>query len=151
MVLPKQFEEKSYENIRIYHYIEELVGSYRDYVGNLLEDNEISLVEAPFLIRIRFSDKTTQDELTRLFNVSKGYTAKLLRKFEDKGWIIRFEDPTNHRRKIVQLTSDGISKSNELIEYMDNWESLITEGIGGDEVMLLKYLLFKMVHNTENF
>ena len=119
MVLPKQFKEEYPDNIRIYHYVEELVASYRNYLKNLLKNNNISLAEAPFLIRIRFSDNTTQNDLTKLFNVSKGYTAKLLRKFEDDGWIVRMENPMNHRQKIVKLTSDGIKKTDELISFMD--------------------------------
>ena len=54
MTLPKQFKEDNFESIRIYHYVEELVYSYREYMGDLLRDNEVSLAEAPFLIRLRF-------------------------------------------------------------------------------------------------
>lgn len=151
MVLPKQFKEEYPDNIRIYHYVEELVASYRNYLKNLLKNNNISLAEAPFLIRIRFSDNTTQNDLTKLFNVSKGYTAKLLRKFEDDGWIVRMENPMNHRQKIVKLTSDGIKKTDELISFMDAWENKITVDLTFDELKILKKLLFKIVLETENF
>lgn len=63
--------------------------------------SDITISELPFLIRIRFSEKTTQNELLALFRVSEGYTDKLLKKFEDKGYVIRCEDPTNRCEKLL--------------------------------------------------
>ncbi|MGN0093073.1 MAG: MarR family winged helix-turn-helix transcriptional regulator [Methanobrevibacter sp.] len=151
MTLPKQFKEDNFESIRIYHYVEELVYSYREYMGDLLKDNEVSLTEAPFLIRLRFSDNTTQMELTKLFKVSKGYTAKLLRRFEDKGWVKREEDPKNRRKKIVNLTPEGVKKTDELITLLDTWENKVSSGLSDVEISVLKNLLFKLVLETENF
>ena len=87
MVLPSQFKEENAENIRIYHFVEELVGSFKNFIENDFEDEDISLVELPFLLRIRFSNEGTQKELVNLFKVSDGYTAKLLRRFELAGLI----------------------------------------------------------------
>ena len=151
MALSEQFKEENFESIRIYHYVEELVYSYREYMGDLLKDNEIPLTEAPFLIRLRFSDNTTQMELTKLFKVSKGYTAKLLRSFEDKGWITREEDPSNRRKKIVNLTPEGVKKTDELIGLLDTWENKVSSGLSDVEISVLKNLLFKLVLETENF
>ena len=151
MTLPKQFKEDNFESIRIYHYVEELVYSYREYMGDLLRDNEGSLAEAPFLIRLRFSDNTTQMELTKLFKVSKGYTAKLLRRFEDNGWVKREEDPKNRRKKIVNLTPEGVKKTDELIGLLDTWENKVSSGLSDVEISVLKNLLFKLVLETENF
>ena len=84
MTLPAQFKKENSENIFIYHYVEEMIADYTKYVKEILDDPDITVAELPFLIRIRFSEKTTQKELVELFRVSEGYTAKLLRKFEDK-------------------------------------------------------------------
>ena len=151
MALSEQFKEENFESIRIYHYVEELVYSYREYMGDLLRDNEVSLAEAPFLIRLRFSDNTTQMELTKLFKVSKGYTAKLLRRFEDNGWVKREEDPKNRRKKIVNLTPEGVKKTDELIGLLDTWENKVSSGLSDVEISVLKNLLFKLVLETENF
>lgn len=150
MALPEQFKEDNLENIRIYHYVEELVYSYRTYAGNLLEDNDISLVEAPFLLRIRFSENADQAELTKLFKVSKGYTAKLLRKFEEKSWITRKEDPENHRKKMVKLTPEGYKKTDELLVIMDSWEEKITSDLSDVEKSVLKKLLFQTVMKLDD-
>lgn len=145
MTLPSQFREENSQNIFIYHYVEEMIANYGNYINEVFDETDITRAELPFLIRIRFSEKTTQKELVELFKVSEGYTAKLLRKFEDKGYITRCEDPTNRRKKIVELTDAGIEKTDELIELIDSWELKVTSKMSDEEINLLKSLLFKVV------
>lgn len=145
MTLPAQFKKENSENIFIYHYVEEIIADYTKYVKEILDDSDITVAELPFLIRIRFSEETTQKELVELFRVSEGYTAKLLRKFEDKGYIFRCEDSTNRRKKIVELTSRGIEKTDELIKLINGWEIKVTKNMSDEEVKMLKSLLFKVV------
>ena len=115
MTLPEQFQKENTKNIFIYHYVEEMIANYGRYIKEILDETEITRAEIPFLIRVRFSEKTTQKELVELFKVSEGYTAKLLRKFEDLGYITRHENPDNRRQKIVELTDKGVEKTDELI------------------------------------
>ena len=145
MKLPSQFKKENSQNIFIYHYVEEMVANYGKYIREVFDETDITRSELPFLIRIRFSEKTTQKELVELFKVSEGYTAKLLRKFEDLGYITRREDPTNRRKKIVELTDKGIEKTDELTRLIDDWEIKVTSDMSDDEVKLLKRLLFKVV------
>ena len=145
MTLPEQFKKDNAENIFIYHYVEEMIANYRKYLDETFDDENISKSELPFLIRIRYSEKTTQKELVELFKVSEGYTAKLLRKFEDLGYITRCEDPANRRKKIVELTEKGCEKTDELIGLIDSWEINLTSKMSDDEVRLLKRLLYKVV------
>lgn len=145
MTLPKQFKQENIQTIFIYHYVEELISNYGIYLKENYTDEDLTRKELPFLIRIRFSDNTTQQELVELFKVSDGYTAKILRKFEDKGYITRMEDPTNRRRKIVNLTPEGIEKTDQLIRNIDIWEKEITQKITYEEKKTLKDILFKLL------
>lgn len=145
MVLPSQFREDNYENIYIYHYVEEMISSYGKYIKERLTEEDVKRSELPFLLRIRFGDKTTQKELVELFKVSEGYTAKLLRKFEDRGFITRYEDPANHRIKIVNLTKLGIEETDKYIMDIENWEKSVTGNLTKEEITTLKKLLFQVV------
>ena len=145
MPLPPQFKEDNIENIFIYHYVEEMISNYGKYIISTLNDDDITQTELPFLLRIRFGEKTTQKELVELFKVSEGYTAKILRKFEDKNYITRYENPENHRIKIVKLTPEGIKKTDKFIGYINEWEKKVTSNMSQEEVKILKKLLYKVV------
>ena len=151
MLLPKHFKEENAEDIRINHFVEELVGSFKNYIQNDFIDDDITLVELPFLLRIRFSTEGTQKELVNLFKVSDGYTAKLLRRFEDAGLIERIEDPSNRRRKLVKLTDKGLKRTDKILKYIDYWEETAVDGLEEDEVKALKKALLKTVLNIEKF
>lgn len=149
MPLPSQFFEENPEDIRIYHFVEELVGSFKNFIVEDFDDEDITIVELPFLLRIRFSTEGTQKELVNLFKVSDGYTAKLLRRFELAGLIERIEDPENRRRKLVRLTDKGIKRTDKILKYIDYWEDTVMDGIDENERKVLKKALLKMVLNTE--
>ena len=145
MPLPPQFNKENIENIFIYHYVEEMISNYGKYIKTTLNDDDITQTELPFLLRIRFGEKTTQKELVELFKVSEGYTAKILRKFEDKNYITRYENPENHRIKIVKLTPEGIKKTDKFIDYINEWETKVTSNMSQEEIQTLKKLLYKVV------
>ena len=73
--------------------------------------------------------------------------AKLLRKFEDMGYVERREDPENRRKKIVKVTNEGIEKTDEFIEVIQNWEDTITASISEDELKAMKKVLYKIIAN----
>lgn len=132
------------ENIFIYHYVEELISSYGSYYESNLKDNDLTLKEFSVLLRIRFQGVATQHDLVELFKVSGAYIAKLLRKFEDHGYIARKEDPENRRKKLVKMTDDGIKKTDEIIKVIRKWENEVTASISEDEIKTLKEILFKI-------
>lgn len=147
MTRPVQFQKGNEENIFIYHYVEELVSDFGKHLKETFDESDLTKTEFPFLVRIRFKEKTTQKELVELFKVSEGYTAKLLRRFEDKGYITRRENPKNRRQKIVELTPKGIEKTDELLELIDEWENQETSKLSDDELKTLKRLLFKLLQH----
>ena len=143
MSLPSQFKKENYNNILIYHYVEELISSFVEFADKNLKDDIISTNNLRFLLRIRFADKTTQKDLVNLFKVSNGYTAKILRNFEDNNLITRCEDPTNRRQKIVELTPKGMEKTDAILEHIIIWEN--NHDLNDDELKTLKRLLFKFL------
>ena len=145
MSLPSQFKKENSENILIYHYVEELVADFSNYSSENYNDSDIDLAELPFLLRIRCSEKNTQKDLVKLFNVSNGYASKILRKFEDKELITRIEDPESRRRKIVKLTDKGIKKTDKILAHINKWEDMHHTNISQDEIKTLKKLLFKFL------
>lgn len=139
------FDEKA-QNILIYHYVEEMVSSYGKYYQSNIGENDLTQNEFTVLLRIRVVESTSQHDLVELFKVSGAYVAKLLRKFEDKGYITRKEDPENRRKKLVKLTDEGIKKTDEVLEVIQNWENEVTRNVTEDELKTLKEILYKIIN-----
>lgn len=137
------------ENIFLYHYVEEMISSYGEYYKSNFKEVELTLNEFSILLRIRFQGVATQYDLVNLFKVSGAYIAKLLRKFEDMGYVARKENPKNRRKKLVRITDEGIKKTDELIEVIQNWEDEVTTNISDDELKTLKKILFKIIMTKE--
>lgn len=135
------------DSIFIYHFVEELVSSYGLYYESNFKDDSLTLNEHAVLLRIRYQGVSTQHDLVKLFKVSGAYMAKLLRKFEDRGYVERREDPENRRKKIVKVTDEGIEKTDEFIEVIQNWEDTITASISEDELKTMKKVLYKIIAN----
>ena len=133
------------ENIFIYHYVEEMISDYGTLFNSNLKDQNMTIKELSVLLRMRFDDISTQNDLVEVFNVSDAYIAKLLRKFEDSEYITRMEDPQNRRKKIVKLTQKGMKKTDELIEVIDEWERKVTSDLTDEEITVLKNILFKII------
>ena len=133
------------ENIFIYHYVEEMISSYGSYYESNIKDHDLTLKEFSVLFRIRFQGVATQHDLVKLFKVSGAYIAKLLRKFEENGYIVRKEDPKNRRKKLVKITDEGIKKTDEIIAVIQSWEDKVTANITEEELKTLKQILFKII------
>ena len=143
MSLPSQFMLKNYDDILIYHYVEELVSDFSQFSNENYTDEIVSVNEIPFLLRIRFKDKSTQKDLVKLFHVSNGQASKILKRFEDKNLIQRKEDPESRRRKIVELTPKGIEKTDAILEHIITWEN--KHNLIDEEIKTLKRLLFNFL------
>ena len=137
------------EKIFFYHYVEEIISNYGSFFNRVLKDNDMTIKELSVLLRIRFDDITTQQDLVDVFKVSGAYIAKLLRKFEDDEYIKREEDPKNRRKKIVKLTEKGIEKTDELIKVISDWEREVTSNLTEDEIITLKNILFKIINKGD--
>ena len=147
MSLPSLFTQKKYEDILIYHYVEELVSDFSQFSDENYNDKDVTPNEMPFLLRIRFKDKSTQKDLVKLFHVSNGQASKILRKFEDKNLIQRKEDPESRRRKIVKLTPKGIEKTDKILEHITTWEN--KHNLDDNEIKTMKKLLFKFLSENK--
>ena len=133
------------ESIFIYHYVEEMISSYGSYYESNIKDHDLTLKEFSVLLRIRFQGVATQHDLVKLFKVSGAYIAKLLRKFEENGYIVWKEDPKNRRKKLVKITDEGIKKTDEIIAVIQSWEDKVTANITEEELKTLKQILFKII------
>jgi DNA-binding MarR family transcriptional regulator len=82
----------------------------------------LNAMQVLFLIKLNYFKDLSQNDLAIMFNLSKGFVAKSLKKLEDNGYITRRDDLEDSRRNIIELTNKAL----ELIPYIstinDEWE-----------------------------
>ena len=80
----------------------------------------------------------SQEDIVNMFGQSKGNIAKILRKFEDEGFIERQPNPQNRRKYMLNTTSKGEELVPKFRQISKDWEKEV--GISDDDTELREKL-----------
>ncbi len=75
-----------------------------------------------YIIFIYDNPNCSQEDLVNMFGQSKGNIAKILKKFEDQGYIKREINPENRRKYMLTTTEKGNSLVPEIRKISKEWE-----------------------------
>lgn len=70
--------------------------------------------------------------------------ARGLRNLENRGFIIRREDPNNHRKKLVYLTQQAEQFYQALNNFLNNWNQIIFRDLAPQELQTLNQLISRI-------
>lgn len=70
-------------------------------------DTDFTLTEVRVLYELAHRPPLTARDLVRDLELDPGYLSRILRRFEDKGWIARETAPHDARQHLLRLTEDG--------------------------------------------
>ena len=76
-----------------------------------------------YIIFIYDNPGCSQDDIVNMFGQSKGNIAKVLRKFEDDGYIERKTDPDNRRKYMLYTTEKGSEIAPKIRQISKDWEA----------------------------
>ncbi len=92
-----------------------------------------------YVIFIYDNPDCSQEDLVNMFGMSKGNIAKILKKLEDDGFIIRQTNPENRRKYMLNVTEKGRELVPKYREVSRQWEREV--GITQDDEELRKRIM----------
>ncbi|MDF2484048.1 MAG: putative transcriptional regulator [Herbinix sp.] len=122
----------------------------RIFFERALADINIGLPEHHILIYLSKNDTVNQDAIAKHYSIDKGTIAKSMNKLEEKGLIIRTDNPNNKREKQITLSDKGYSILSDMQKTTDEWYSSVFEGLSKDEIDQLSGILEKISVNAVN-
>lgn len=92
-----------------------------------------------YIIFIYDNPNCSQEDIVNMFGQSKGNIAKVLRKFEDKGYIERKTNPENRRKYMLNTTEKGSEIVPRIRQISKDWEAEV--GITDEDLELKKRIM----------
>ena len=92
-----------------------------------------------YIIFIYDNPNCSQEDIVNMFGQSKGNIAKVLRKFEDDGYIERKTNPQNRRKYMLNTTKKGSEIVPKIRQISKDWEAEV--GITDKDLELKKRIM----------
>ena len=99
-----------------------------------LQDYGVGFPEQVILMFLASNDGINQDAIAQHFLLDKGAIAKTLRKLEEKGLILRHQNPENKRENLISITPAGQGILGEMGKALQAWNASFFEGLSEEDI-----------------
>lgn len=128
-----------------------IVRSCRSFTERKLREYDLTFGEQIIVMFISAHENVNQDTISRTFMIDKGMVAKTLNKLEQKGYIVRRQNPDNKRENIVSLTQRGADVLIHMGTVYKEWNDILYEGMSEEEIAYVTKLTEKMAKNVARY
>jgi DNA-binding MarR family transcriptional regulator len=118
-------------------------------VRNLLAVASVSVSLVPLLSELYHTDGITQETLSGLVHLDKGSTARAIVRMERKGLVIRKENESNRRQKLVHLTAKAKKMREIYFSPLYEMSRIMSKGLTPHEREQLMKFLDLMTENLK--
>lgn len=139
-----------YDNLPIIAWIHNISLNQQKYMNSKIKEYDFGH-NVRYLMFIYDNPNCSQEDLVNMFCQSKGNIAKILKKFEDDGYIKREINPKNRRKYMLNTTDMANKLVPEFRQISKDWELEIGLTDEDDEFKnRLKEIAIKGMELTEN-
>lgn len=123
----------------------------RSFAEKKLSEFDLTFGEQIIIIFLSKHENVNQDAIAKRYMIDKGMVAKTLNKLEEKGFILRKQNPDNKRENIISLTQIGTDILNNIRAVFEEWNEILCEGMSTEDIACVKRLTGKMAENITNY
>ena len=102
-----------------------------------LKNENLSRAESFALLSIKPDEMITGNELAHRNRLSPSRMSRIVDQLDEKGLLIRAEDPDDRRFVKLTLSDEGIQKHKTLMMFKNSCEQKIVEQLHGDELNIV--------------
>ena len=101
----------------------------QSYLGRELSKYNLTVAEQPFFMALQRCEGVTQEELTAMVCVDKSATARAVKSLEEKGFLIREQDPSNRRQNRLYPTDQAKRMGQDVRKELLRFNDFMIQGI----------------------
>ena len=116
-------------------------------VGNALQQYNLTAAEEPFLMSVLNNEGLTQEELTAYVGVDKAAASRTVRSLEEKGFLVRVQDPKDKRQNRVYPTDKAREIVPKVRKELYKINLALTEDLTQEEDDQVYHLLVRIEEN----
>jgi len=108
----------------------------------------VSFSEQLIIMYLIHNRSVNQENIVKHFMIDKGAIAKTLAHLEQKGLILRIDNPDNRREKLITLTD----KAGDTVQFMTDtwkeWNSCLFDGVSKEDTETFQRIALKISENA---
>jgi len=128
-----------------------IVRACRNFTERKLREFDLTFGEQIIVMFLSAHDNVNQDTISKTFMIDKGMVAKTLNKLEQKGYIMRRQNPDNKRENIISLTQQGADILIHMNTVLKEWNDILYEGMSEEDIAYVTRLTEKMAENVAKY
>lgn len=134
-------------NDSIFHLLIQVAKANHQQIHKRLHNLEVHRGQPPLIQLLWKEDGRTQKELSESLHLSSATMAKMVKRMEKSGFIVKKQDSQDLRKSRVYLTTKGKQIKEELDRIQNEIEEKATTGFTTEEKLLLRRFLIQIRDN----
>ena len=131
-----------------YQQLNTLIKLGRDFGHEQIRDAGFTDTEHAICTFLCFHDRVSQDHIASALMLDKTTVAKALSAMEEKGLILREQNPKNRRENRIRITESGRSSVSSSVDLYDTWLRRVCSCLSAEELRQLDGYFDRIVQNA---
>lgn len=108
-----------------------------DLLGNHYLESNYTVTEARVLFEVYEANGCNAAHIAKVMNIDKSYLSRIIKKHEDKGYLVRTKSNDDTRSYDIKLTDTGKDITRDFIEKSNRHIEAIIESLDAQECIAL--------------